>query len=87
LWFVRAAESFAFLLDDATGDWTLTPAYDLLYSVGPGGEHTMTLAGEGRNPGRSHMLHLAEQAGVSHREAANIIDDVQSAVTDSTYLS
>ncbi|HET6428892.1 MAG TPA: type II toxin-antitoxin system HipA family toxin [Phycisphaerae bacterium] len=74
-------KNFAFLLDDATGDWTLTPAYDLLYTPGPGGEHTMTVAGEGRSPGRSHMLRLAEQADVSKREAAAIIDEVQAAVS------
>ena len=73
-------KNFAFLLDDATGEWTLTPAYDLLYTPGPGGEHTMTLAGEGRNPGRTHMLHLAEQADVSKREAAAILGEVQAAV-------
>ena len=74
-------KNFAFILDDATGNWALSPAYDLLYTPGPGGEHTMSLAGEGRNPGRSHMLRLAEQADVSKREATEIIDQVQAAVT------
>jgi serine/threonine-protein kinase HipA len=40
----------------------------------------MTLAGEGRDPGRSHMLRLAEQADVSVREAESIIGEVQAAV-------
>jgi len=74
-------KNFAFLLDDTTGDWTLTPAYDLLFTPGPGGEHTMTVAGEGRTPDRSHMLRLAEQADMSHREANAIIHEVQSAVS------
>jgi serine/threonine-protein kinase HipA len=73
-------KNFAFLLDDATSDWTLTPAYDLLYTPGPGGEHAMTLAGEGRNPGRSHVLRLAEQVDVSQREATGILDEVQAAI-------
>lgn len=72
-------KNFAFILDDATGDWALAPAYDLMYTPGPGGEHTMTLAGEGRDPGRRHILRLAEQAGVSKREAAAIINEVQAA--------
>ncbi len=75
-------KNFAFILDDATGNWALSPAYDLLYTPGPGGEHTMSLAGEGRNPGWSHILRLAEQADVSKREAAAIIGQVQSAVAD-----
>ncbi|HRX84816.1 MAG TPA: type II toxin-antitoxin system HipA family toxin [Phycisphaerae bacterium] len=73
-------KNFAFRLDDTTGDWTLTPAYDLLYTAGPGGEHTMTLAGEGKHPGRPHMVSLAEQAGLSRNEVAAIIDDVRAAV-------
>jgi len=41
-------KNFAFILDDTTGEWALSPAYDLLYTPGPGGEHTMSLAGEGK---------------------------------------
>ena len=74
-------KNFAFLLDDSTGEWTLSPAYDLLHSPGPGGEHSTTLAGEGRSPRRSHMLHLAERVGVSERDAVAIIDEVRSAVS------
>ena len=40
----------------------------------------MTLAGEGRNPRRPHMLRLAEQADVSEREASAIIDRAHAAV-------
>jgi serine/threonine-protein kinase HipA len=72
-------KNFAFILD-AAGLWTLTPAYDVTYAPGPGGEHTMTVAGEGRNPGRSHLLGLGEEAGVSKREAAAAIDEVSAAV-------
>ncbi len=73
-------KNFAFILNDTTGEWALSPAYDLLYTPGPGGEHTMSLSGEGRNPGRSHMLTLAKQANVSKHEAAKIIQEVQAAV-------
>jgi serine/threonine-protein kinase HipA len=52
----------------------------MLHTPGPGGEHTMTLAGEGKSPGRPHILRLAEQADVSKRQAARIIDEVQAAV-------
>jgi len=73
-------KNFAFMLDDTTGDWTLSPAYDLLHTAGPGGEHTMTLAGEGKNPHRSHIGQLARQADMSQRETDRIFDEVQSAV-------
>lgn len=73
-------KNFAFILDDASGDWALAPAYDLLYTSGPGGEHTMSLAGEGRSPGRSHLYRVAALAGMAGREATAIIDEVQAAV-------
>jgi serine/threonine-protein kinase HipA len=73
-------KNFAFLLNDATAEWSLSPAYDLLYTPGPGGEHTMTVAGEGRAPGRPQMRTLAEQAEISLRDADRIIKEVQTAV-------
>jgi len=73
-------KNFAFLLDDATGEWALSPAYDLLHTPGPGGEHTKTLAGEGKRPERSHLLRLAAQAGVSTRQAEAVIEEVRTGV-------
>jgi serine/threonine-protein kinase HipA len=73
-------KNFAFLMDEH-GEWTLSPAYDLCFSHGPGGEHTMTVAGEGREPGRDHCLRLASTHGISPARAAELIDEVRSAVT------
>ena len=75
-------KNFAFVLDDAAGEWTLSPAYDLTRTPGPGGEHTMTLAGEGKNPTRSHMDQLARQADISQKDADRIFDEVKSAITN-----
>ena len=74
------AKNFAFLLDGGTGQWTLTPAYDLTFSQGPGGEHTMTVAGEGRAPGPDTILRLARDRDVSRTEAGVIMDEVRTAV-------
>ena len=46
------------------GHWTLSPAYDLTFSHGPGGEHQMDVCGEGMHPGRTHLLRLAQEAEV-----------------------
>ena len=73
-------KNFAFLLDDVAGEWKLAPAYDLILSRGPGGWHTMTVAGEGKKPGRVHMLRLAEQAGIAPRQAAAMMDETEAAV-------
>ena len=61
------AKNFAFLLD-REDSWTLTPAYDLTFSSGPGGEHSMSVAGEGRRPTREHCLTLAAAAGIGPEE-------------------
>ena len=44
--------------------WQLAPAYDLTFSQGSGGEHQMDICGEGRNPGKAHLLRLAKEAEV-----------------------
>ncbi|HYU32926.1 MAG TPA: type II toxin-antitoxin system HipA family toxin [Thermoanaerobaculia bacterium] len=72
-------KNFAFRMT-AEGGWELAPAYDLVFAPGPGGEHTMTIAGEGRAPARSHLLKLADLAGVSGRDAQAILDEVATAV-------
>lgn len=65
---------------DAPGAWSPTPAYDLTFSIGPGGEHNMTIAGEGRTPDRGHILEEARIAGIKENAAAAIIDEVRGAV-------
>lgn len=75
------AKNFAFMLDAGTREWRLTPAYDLSFSPGPGGEHTMTLAGEGRAPGNGQILGLAQERGVPQAEAEAVMAQVRAAVT------
>lgn len=74
-------KNFAFRLREDE-DWKLAPAYDLVFADGPGGEHTMTVAGEGRAPGREHLLALAASAGLASGEAAEALAEVASAVAD-----
>lgn len=75
------AKNFAFLLDDKAGEWSLAPAYDLTYSNGPGGEHSMTILGEGRLPSRDQCLALAEQSGIKPKEATSMIETVNAATS------
>ncbi len=74
-------KNFSFMLNERN-EWRLTPAYDLTFTHGPGGEHTMTVAGEGQAPGRAHILRIAEGAGVSKKQAVEIIDEVASALSE-----
>jgi serine/threonine-protein kinase HipA len=67
---------------DTNGDWRLAPAYDLTYSPGPGGEHYMDIAGEGRRPTRAHVAELGQQHGYNARQVATVIETVRLAVAD-----
>ncbi|MEM8961712.1 MAG: type II toxin-antitoxin system HipA family toxin [Acidobacteriota bacterium] len=69
-------KNFAFRLDGS--EWRLAPAYDLIFSRGPCGEHTMTVDGEGRAPARRHLLEVAARAGIDR--ADTILDEVATAV-------
>lgn len=69
--------SFLMLRD---GSWQLSPAYDLNFVEGPGGEHTMTLDGEGRRPTWEHMRRLARRASIDEPHARQIVDDVRGAL-------
>ena len=70
--------NFAFLMGE-DGQWAPSPAYDLTFSPGPGGEHTLLVAGEGKAPGRAHLLELARRARI--KKPAEILDQVRRAVT------
>ena len=71
------SRNFAFQMSDK-GAWRLAPAYDLTFSSGPGGEHWMTVAGQGKDPGAPEMQVLAERVGVLN--ATRIVDEVRAAV-------
>ena len=58
--------------------WRLAPAFDLTFSNGPRGQHTMTIAGEGRAPMRGHLLALARSAGMATKTAPHTIDAIVS---------
>ena len=73
------AKNFSFLMDEK-GNWSVAPAYDLTFSGGPGGEHSTSIMGEGKNPGKEHLLKLAEKFSITKTEARRIIENVYSAV-------
>jgi serine/threonine-protein kinase HipA len=70
------AKNHAYLMGPA-GTWHPTPAYDVTLSAGPGGEHSLAVAGEGRAPSEMHMLKVAADAAIPHAEAAEIIAQVR----------
>lgn len=73
------AKNHAFLMA-GDGTWFPSPAYDLTFSPGPGGEHNMAVAGEGRNPGWKHLQIEATAAGLTPVRTAQIFEEVKAAV-------
>lgn len=75
------SKNFSFLMD-ANGEWSFAPAYDLTFSFGPGGEHSALVMGEGRAPGKSHLMKLAKKFQI--KKAGEIIDQVQEVISQWT---
>jgi serine/threonine-protein kinase HipA len=72
-------KNVAYMMDDQ-GDWRLAPAYDLTYAPGPGGEHSMTVMGEGGSPGCREIMDLGRKVGLRPREISHMLDQVVEAV-------
>lgn len=72
-------KNFSYLMG-RDGTWRLAPAYDLVFSSGPGGEHTMSVAGEAKRPTGRDMLRVAADCGVAASRAREIIEEVREAV-------
>jgi serine/threonine-protein kinase HipA len=73
------AKQFSFLMNRA-GAWSMAPAYDLTFSHGIAGEHTTSIAGEGKAPQLAHMLKVADAAGLKHAKAEDIVAQVRQVV-------
>ncbi len=67
-------------LMDSVGNWNLAPAYDLTYSNSSHGMHSTTIVREGANPGKSHLMKLANEFLL--KNGAAIIDQVVDAISD-----
>jgi len=62
------------------GDWQVSPAYDLAFSYGLGGEHRTTLTG-GKTPSRSHLEKLADLFSISKADTQTILDRITIALS------
>ncbi|KFE98242.1 phosphatidylinositol kinase [Chryseobacterium formosense] len=80
------AKNFSFLMDE-TGEWKLSPAYDLTFSSGPGGEQSMMVMGEGRNIEVKHLIKLGEEAKLSNAIINGIIEQTRFALSYWPYLA
>lgn len=74
------AKNFALLFDDEHNEWSLSPAFDLMYAASPGGEQTMTVNGKGRDITAADCHALAEKSAIKPKQAEEIIAEVNEAI-------
>ncbi|HSA33569.1 MAG TPA: type II toxin-antitoxin system HipA family toxin [bacterium] len=74
------AKNFSFILDIEQPGWRVSPAYDLTFAEGPGGEHSMSVDGNGKDPSVADILRVAEKSGIGKAVARRIVDEVAAAV-------
>lgn len=80
------AKNFSFLMNEF-GEWKLSPAYDLTFSSGPGGEQSTMVMGEGRNITVKHLTKLGSEAKLSKEFIENVIEQTTSALCKWSSLS
>lgn len=76
------SKNFTFIYNEKERQWRLSPAYDLTYSNTYYGEHTTTIDGNGKNPGKKELLAVGIAAGLKKLECENIIEDIYSHVKE-----
>ena len=74
-------KNFSFLMN-AQGEWHVSPAYDLTFSSGPGGEHMTTVLGKGDRISVSDLTQLGIEAKLLPRVIAGVIEQTQSALNE-----
>ena len=77
------SKNFTYLYDEEKDSWRLSPAYDLTYSSTYYGEHTTTVDGNGRNPGRKEILTVGITAGMKKEVCVDIMDEIEKCVAAS----
>ena len=61
---------------DEKGRWSLAPFYDFTRAEGPNGWQTLSVAGEGANPGVDDLRRLAKDVGLESDESEPILECV-----------
>ena len=76
------SKNFTYLYEEAEDRWRLSPAYDLTYSNTYYGEHTTSVDGNGRNPGKKELLAVGTAAGMKKDICLDIMEAIKACVTD-----
>ena len=74
------ARQFSFIMD-RDGNWKLAPAYDLTWSLGPGGQHSTSILGHGKDITLEHLIELGKIADLGYNDVKQIIERVEHGVS------
>lgn len=72
-------KNFAFLYDEVSRKWHLSPAYDLTVSTTYYREHSTSVCGKGKNITDDDLRRLADEAGLDSGRREEILNDVSTA--------
>jgi len=73
------ARQFSFLMT-RNGTWRMAPAYDLTCSSGPGGEHSSSVLGYGKDITRDRLIQLGKKADIKEADIREVIQNTQAAI-------
>ncbi|XDZ65501.1 type II toxin-antitoxin system HipA family toxin [Alphaproteobacteria bacterium LSUCC0684] len=73
------AKNFSFLMDK-TGEWNVSPVYDLTFSSGPRGEQSTMVLGEGNKPGVRELIALGVKAKIDKTSIKTIMEQTRDAL-------
>lgn len=74
------SKNFTFLMD-TSGEWKVSPAYDLTFASGPGGQQSMLVMGEGKAPQLSHLQKLGVAFNIKRQTIDAIIEQTREALS------
>ena len=80
------SKNFSFLMNQ-TGEWKVSPAYDITFSMGPGGQQSTMVMGEGQSIGRNHLYALGKYAQISESKIQSIIDQAKDSLQQWSHLA
>ncbi len=75
------ARQFSYIME-RDGTWRMAPAYDLTWSEGPGGEHSTSVLGHGKNVTSEHLFELGRIADIKPQDVKEVVARVEVAVAN-----
>ena len=76
------SKNFTYIYNEKDDMWRLSPAYDLTYSNTYYGEHTTTVDGNGKNPGKKELVAVGVQAGMKKTYCERVAEEIRLCVNE-----